>query len=58
MKGTICDKSLICVEPCSGLAMNEEYRAMADDGRRVMVMNSNGDYKYYRTNRFVEKWER
>jgi hypothetical protein len=54
----LCDKRLICVEPCCGLALNEEYRAIQRDDTRYRVMDSNGAYVWRSKLRFVVKGER
>ena len=56
MKQT-ADIKLICVEPCAGLALNEEYRAMSETQREWRLMNSLGDWRWYSKRRFVVKHE-
>ena len=53
----VCDKKLICVDPCSRLALNDEYRAIREGDGEVQVMDLEGDYRYFRASRFVEKME-
>ena len=52
-----CDKRLICVESCSRLMLNDEYRAIREGDGEVQVMDIQGDYRYFRYSRFVEKRE-
>lgn len=54
----LCDERLICVDPCAGLALNEEYRALQQDDTRYRVTDSNGNWKWYSQKRFVVKCDR
>lgn len=56
MKNVI-DERLICVDPCQGLALNEEYRAIQKDDTRYRVMDSNGAIVWRSKLRFVVKGE-
>jgi hypothetical protein len=53
----VCDKKLICVDPCSRIALNDEYRAIREGDGEYQVMDLEGDYRYFRASRFVEKLE-
>lgn len=47
---------LKCVEPCKGLTFGAVYTEMKrSEERRSYILDDNGVYRYYRTNRFVEQ---
>lgn len=56
MKNVI-DERLICVDPCQGLALNEEYRAIQRDDTRYRVLDSEGRFVWRSKLRFVVKGE-
>ena len=55
MKARISHKTLICVRPCQGLELNAEYRAMQETDGSYQVHNDNGEWHWYKSNRFIVK---